>query len=46
MNDSGFWVSANLAGYTVTGGLKSYTLGSAIVAVLAMIFDMIGAVIF
>ena len=46
VNDSGFWVSANLAGYTVTGGLKSYTLGSAIVAVLAMIFAMIGAVIF
>lgn len=46
VNDSGFWVSANLSGYTITGGLKSYTLGCAIVAVFAMIFAMIGAVIF
>lgn len=45
VNDSGFWVSANLAGYSVTGGLKSYTLGNAIVGVLAMVFAMIGALV-
>lgn len=46
VNDSGFWVSANLSGYTITGGLKSYTLGCAIVAVFAMAFAVVGAVIF
>lgn len=45
VNDSGFWVSTNLSGFTVTGGLKSYTLGNAITAVIAMIFAMIGCLI-
>lgn len=46
VNDSGFWVSTNLSGFTVTGGLKSYTLGNAITAFIAMIFAMIGCLIF
>ncbi len=45
VNDSGFWVSTNLAGFTVTGGLKSYTFGSAITAVLALVFSIIGCLI-
>ncbi|MBW5391951.1 GntP family permease [Brachyspira pilosicoli] len=43
VNDSGFWVSTNIAGFSITGGLKTYTLGNAIVAVLAAIISIIGA---
>lgn len=43
INDSGFWVSANLSGFSITGGLKTYTLGNALTAVFAMIFAIIGA---
>lgn len=45
VNDSGFWVSTNLAGFTVTGGLKSYTFGSAITAMFALAFSIIGCLI-
>ena len=45
VNDSGFWVSTNLSGFTITGGLKSYTLGNAITAVIAMAFAIIGALV-
>lgn len=45
VNDSGFWVSTNLSGFTITGGLKSYTLGNAITAVFAMIFAIIGCLV-
>lgn len=43
INDSGFWVSANLAGFSITGGLKTYTLGNALTAVFAMIIAVIGS---
>lgn len=43
VNDSGFWVSTNIAGFSITGGLKTYTLGNAIVAVLAAVISIIGA---
>lgn len=45
VNDSGFWVSANLSGFTITGGLKTYTLGNAITAVIAMVFAMVGCLV-
>ncbi len=45
VNDSGFWVSTNLSGFTITGGLKSYTLGNAITAVIAMIIAIVGALV-
>lgn len=45
VNDSGFWVSTNLSGFTITGGLKSYTLGNAITAVIAMVFAIVGALV-
>lgn len=45
VNDSGFWVSTNLPGFTITGGLKSYTLGNAITAVIAMIIAVVGALV-
>lgn len=41
INDSGFWVVTELSGLEVTGGLKTYTLGEAILS----IFGLIGAVI-
>ncbi len=46
VNDSGFWVSTNLSGFTIKGGLKTYTLGNAFTAIFAMIFAMIGSLIF
>ena len=46
VNDSGFWVSTNLAGFTIKGGLKTYTLGNAVTAIFAMVFAMIGSLIF
>jgi GntP family gluconate:H+ symporter len=45
VNDSGFWVTANLSGLTVTGGLKTYTLGSVLVSVLTLLFVIIGSLI-
>ena len=45
VNDSGFWVSTNLSGFTITGGLKTYTFGNAIVAVFAMLFAVIGCLV-
>jgi gluconate transporter len=38
INDSGFWVTVNLSGFSVTGGLKIYTLG--IFFVSAIVFGL------
>jgi H+/gluconate symporter-like permease len=38
VNDSGFWVSANLSGFSITGGLKTYTLGNSLTASIAIGF--------
>lgn len=45
VNDSGFWVATNMSGLTVTGGLKTYTLGSFISAVIIFTQAMLGALI-
>lgn len=45
VNDSGFWVATNMSGLTVTGGLKTYTLGSFISAVLIFAQALLGAVL-
>ncbi|MFP7707368.1 GntP family permease [Trueperella sp. LYQ141] len=45
VNDSGFWVATNMSGLTVTGGLKTYTLGSFISAILIFIQALLGAMI-
>ncbi len=45
VNDSGFWVSTNLSGFTITGGFKSYTLGNALTAIFAMGFAIIGSLV-
>lgn len=41
INDSGFWVVTELAGLEVTGGLKTYTLGEAILS----FFGLLGAIV-
>ncbi len=45
VNDSGFWVTANLSGLTVSGGLKSYTLAGAMVSVLTLLFVIVGSIL-
>lgn len=46
VNDSGFWVCTNLSGFTVTGGLKTYTVPIFIVSVFTLICTLIGATVF
>ena len=45
VNDSGYWVATNMSGLTVTGGLKTYTLGSFISSVFIFVLAIIGALI-
>lgn len=45
INDSGFWVVTNMSGYTVKGGLKSYTLAGVFLAVVTMAVVIVAAVI-
>lgn len=46
VNDSGFWVCTNLSGFTVTGGLKTYTWPIFVVTVFTLIAAIIGATLF
>ena len=43
INDSGFWVTAKLPGFTVTGGLKTYTLAQFTASVFALLVALVGA---
>lgn len=45
INDSGFWVTAKLPGFSMTGGLKTYTLAQTIVSVSALTLTLIGATV-
>lgn len=45
VNDSGFWVATNMSGLTVTGGLKTYTLGSFISSVFIFCLALIGSLV-
>lgn len=45
VNDSGFWVATNMSGLTVTGGLKTYTLGSFISSVFIFLLALVGALV-
>ena len=45
VDDSGFWVATNMSGLTVTGGLKTYTLGSFISSVCIFVLALIGALV-
>jgi H+/gluconate symporter-like permease len=43
VNDSGFWVTTNLSGLTVTGGLKMYTLSVFLISAIVLIFTLVGS---
>lgn len=45
VNDSGFWVATNMSGLTVTGGLKTYTLGSFISSACIFLLALVGALV-
>lgn len=38
LNDSGFWITAKIAGLTTSGGLKTYTLVCAMEAIISLVF--------
>jgi len=44
-NDSGFWMSTNLNGLTITGGIKTYTVFGAVRAVFILLVVLVGATI-
>lgn len=46
INDSGFWVTAKIPGYSVTGGLKVYTIPQFIASVVVLAYALIGSTIF
>lgn len=43
LNDSGFWIVTKLSGFSITGGLKTYTLGEFIISVIVLGFSILGA---
>lgn len=45
INDSGFWVTAKLPGFSLTGGLKTYTLAQSITGVFVLVLTLIGATV-
>ena len=45
INDSGFWVTAKLPGFSLTGGLKTYTLAQSITGVFVMVLTLVGATV-
>ena len=45
VNDSGFWVVSNLSGFTVTGGLKTYTVAQIIMSISIMILTLLFALV-
>jgi gluconate:H+ symporter, GntP family len=46
VNDSGFWITTKIAGLTVKGGMKTYTVSEAIAGFVVLIITIIGAHIF
>ena len=45
INDSGFWVTVNLSGFSVTGGLKIYTLGIFFVSLIVFVLSLMGGLL-
>jgi gluconate:H+ symporter, GntP family len=43
INDSGFWVTVNLSGFSVTGGLKIYTMGIFFISLIVFGLSILGA---
>lgn len=46
INDSGFWVVTNMSGYTVKGGLKTYTIAGIFLAIFTMIICIVAAIFY
>ncbi|WP_010095364.1 GntP family permease [Ornithinibacillus scapharcae] len=46
VNDSGFWISTKIAGLSVKGGIKTYTVSEAIAGLVVLVITIIGAHIF
>lgn len=46
VNDSAFWVVSNMSGYTIKGGLKSYTFGGLMVSLMTFATCMIASFFF
>jgi GntP family gluconate:H+ symporter len=44
INDSGFWVTVNLSGFSVSGGLKIYTLGEFIISLIVLVLAIMGVI--
>ncbi|MDZ7692256.1 MAG: GntP family permease [Balneolaceae bacterium] len=42
INDSGFWVTVELSGFSVTGGLKIYTCGEFIISLIVLTLAILG----
>lgn len=45
INDSGFWVTAKLPGFSMTGGLKTYTVAQTITGVFVFFLVLIGSTV-
>ncbi|MFG6666185.1 GntP family permease [Halomonas sp. HNIBRBA4712] len=45
VNDSGFWITTQLARFTVRGGFKTYTLGEAMVSLTILLLTIFGVLI-
>ena len=45
VNDSGFWITTQLAKFTVRGGFKTYTLGEAMVSLTILALTVVGVLI-
>ncbi|WP_447895331.1 GntP family permease [Vreelandella sp. GE22] len=45
VNDSGFWITTQLARFTVRGGFKTYTLGEAMVSLMILMLTIVGVLI-
>jgi H+/gluconate symporter-like permease len=46
VNDSAFWVVSNMSGYTIRGGLKSYTIGGAMVSAMTITTCLVASFFF
>ena len=46
VNDSAFWVVSNMSGYTIRGGLKSYTLGGAMISAMTITTSLVASFFF
>ncbi|WP_436967275.1 GntP family permease [Staphylococcus shinii] len=43
INDSGFWIVSKISGFTLSGGIKTYTLGQGLSSVITIIITIIVA---